>query len=97
MRRTLATATFVLLALGGSAQTIFGQHTPSDGTTRSPQAELTGKTRTYYVAADEVNWDYAPGGVNKMMGMKFEGHSKIFTDRGPHLIGSVYRKALYRC
>ena len=31
------------------------------------------KVRTYYIAADEVEWDYAPGGVNKMMGMKFEG------------------------
>jgi manganese oxidase len=55
-----------------------------------------GKVRTYYVAADEVDWDYAPGGVNKMMGMKFDGYSKVFVERGPHRIGSIYRKALYR-
>ena len=55
-----------------------------------------GKTRIYYVAADEVDWDYAPGGVNKMMGMKFEGYSTVFTERGPHRIGTVYRKAIYR-
>jgi manganese oxidase len=54
------------------------------------------KVRTYYVAADEVEWDYAPGGVNKMMGMKFDGYSKVFVERGPHRIGSIYRKALYR-
>ncbi len=54
------------------------------------------KVRTYYIAADEVEWDYAPGGVNKMMGMKFEGFPKVFTERGPHRIGTVYRKALYR-
>ena len=54
----------------------------------------TAKVRTYYVAADEVDWDYAPGGVNKMMGMKFEGYSTVFTERGPSRIGSVYRKAL---
>lgn len=54
------------------------------------------KVRTYYVAADEVEWDYAPGGVNKMMGMKFEGYSKTFTERGPHRIGTIYRKAVYR-
>ena len=54
------------------------------------------KLRMYYIAADEVDWDYAPGGVNKMMGMKFEGFSTIFTERGPHRIGTVYRKALYR-
>ena len=57
---------------------------------------LPGRVRTYYIAADEVEWDYAPGGVNKMMGMKFEGYSKVFTERGPHRIGTVYRKALYR-
>ena len=54
------------------------------------------RVRTYYIAADEVEWDYAPGGVNKMMGMKFEGYSKVFTERGPHRIGTVYRKARYR-
>ena len=56
----------------------------------------TAKIRSYYIAADEVDWDYAPGGLNKMMGMKFDGYSKVFTERGPHRIGSVYRKALYR-
>ncbi len=60
------------------------------------QSETTSKVRTYHIAADEVEWDYAPGGVNKMMGMKFEGYSTVFTERGPHRIGTVYRKALYR-
>ncbi|MGB0034563.1 MAG: multicopper oxidase domain-containing protein, partial [Candidatus Acidiferrales bacterium] len=59
-------------------------------------SDLTGKTRTYYVAADEVEWNYAPAGMDKMMGMKFEGFGKVFTERGPHRIGTVYRKALYR-
>ena len=55
-----------------------------------------GMTRTYYIAADEVDWDYAPGGVNKMMGMKFEGYSKVFVEKDRHRIGTVYRKAIYR-
>ncbi|MGB6978795.1 MAG: multicopper oxidase domain-containing protein, partial [Candidatus Acidiferrales bacterium] len=55
-----------------------------------------GKVRTYYVAADEVDWDYAPDGVNKMMGMKFDGYAATFMQRGPHSIGHVYRKAIYR-
>jgi manganese oxidase len=59
-------------------------------------AEKDAKVRVYYIAADEVDWDYAPGGVNKMMGMKFEGNATIFTERGPHRIGTVYRKAVYR-
>src|SRR5712692_7855010 len=54
------------------------------------------KVRTYYLAADEVEWDYAPGGINKMMGTKFDGYAKTFAERGPHRIGTVYRKAVYR-
>jgi hephaestin len=66
------------------------------GASQPEQTEPGSRVRTYYIAADEVEWDYAPGGVNKMMGMKFDGYSKVFVERGPHRIGSVYRKALYR-
>ena len=55
-----------------------------------------GKTRTYYIAADEVDWDYGPDGVNKMMGMNFDGYAATFMQSGPHSIGKVYRKAIYR-
>jgi hephaestin len=51
---------------------------------------------TYYVAADEVEWNYAPAGMDKMMGMEFMGYSKLLTEHGPHRIGTTYRKALYR-
>lgn len=54
------------------------------------------KTHTYYIAADEVEWDYAPSNMNKMMGMKFEGYPLTFVEQGPHRIGKVYRKAIYR-
>ncbi|MGB9071858.1 MAG: multicopper oxidase domain-containing protein [Terriglobales bacterium] len=62
----------------------------------SSPSKLAPKVRTYYVAADEVDWDYAPDGVNKMMGMKFDGYAATFMQRGPHSIGKVYRKAIYR-
>jgi len=55
-----------------------------------------GKVRTYYIAADEVEWNYAPDGINKMMGMKFSGYPNVFVEKGPHRIGAVYRKAVYR-
>jgi hypothetical protein len=48
---------------------------------QSPDAG-TPKINTYYVAADEVEWNYAPSGINKMMGMKFEGYETVFTERG---------------
>ncbi|HLV96987.1 MAG TPA: multicopper oxidase domain-containing protein [Candidatus Acidoferrales bacterium] len=55
-----------------------------------------GKVRTYYVAADELDWDYAPSGIDQMMGMPFEGMAKFFMEHGPHRIGHVYKKAIYR-
>jgi len=54
------------------------------------------RVRTYYVAADEVEWDYAPSGINQMTGKAFEGMAKAYTEHGPHRIGTVYRKAIYR-
>jgi len=56
----------------------------------------TGKTRTYYVAADEVEWNYAPSGMDQAMGMPFMGVAKAIMEHGPHRIGSTYRKAIYR-
>ncbi|MBV8282954.1 MAG: multicopper oxidase domain-containing protein [Candidatus Eremiobacteraeota bacterium] len=53
-------------------------------------------TRTYYIAADEVLWNYAPDGMNKITGKPFEGIAKVYTQRSPHHVGSVYRKAVYR-
>lgn len=55
-----------------------------------------GTVHTYYVAADEVEWNYTPLGIDRMMGMEFTGYAKVFMERGPHRIGSTYRKALYR-
>ena len=47
---------------------------------------------TYYVAADEVEWNYTPLGLDKMMGMPFMGHAKIYTERGEHRIGTPRRR-----
>jgi len=55
-----------------------------------------GKTRTYYVAAEEMNWDYAPSGRDETMGHPFDEVAKGYTEPGPHHIGRVYKKALYR-
>jgi manganese oxidase len=55
-----------------------------------------GTIRTYYVAADEVEWDYAPSGTDQMMGMPFDARANTYMERGPHRIGKVYRKAIYR-
>jgi FtsP/CotA-like multicopper oxidase with cupredoxin domain len=55
-----------------------------------------GKTRTYFVAADEVSWDYAPSGRDEAMGMDFDPIAQGFAESGPHQIGRVNKKAMYR-
>jgi FtsP/CotA-like multicopper oxidase with cupredoxin domain len=55
-----------------------------------------GKVRMYYVAADELDWDYAPSGINQMMNMPFDGLAKSYMEHGPHRIGHIYKKAIYR-
>jgi len=64
--------------------------------TAQTAAPSSGKIHTYYVAADEVEWDYAPSGMNKMTGKPFEGYAKVYIEQGAHRIGKVYRKAIYR-
>ncbi|HEV2271165.1 MAG TPA: multicopper oxidase domain-containing protein [Steroidobacteraceae bacterium] len=59
-------------------------------------AKQPGKTRVYYVAADEVEWDYAPSGRDEAMAMPFDAIAKQFTESGPHQIGRTYKKAIYR-
>ncbi len=55
-----------------------------------------GKVRSYYIAAVETDWDYAPDNMDHMTGKPFEGASKIWTERTSERIGKVYRKAVYR-
>jgi manganese oxidase len=55
-----------------------------------------GKIRTYYIAAVETNWDYAPGGMNMMTMAGFTGQTKVWTEHTNNRIGTIYRKALFR-
>ncbi|HJT47874.1 MAG TPA: multicopper oxidase domain-containing protein [Nitrososphaeraceae archaeon] len=54
------------------------------------------KTRTYYIAADEVVWNYAPTGINKITGKPFDDNAKEYVQSGPNRIGGMYLKSLYR-
>lgn len=54
-----------------------------------------GKTRTYYIAADEVTWDYAPGGINRITGQPFGEAESFWVASGSHRIGKTLKKALY--
>lgn len=51
------------------------------------------EARTYFIAADEMLWDYAPSDSNLVLGTALDGGSVI---DAPDRIGKVYRKAIYR-
>jgi len=55
-----------------------------------------GKTRTYYIAADEIEWDYAPDGKDVMMAAAFDPYARVFTAPAADRIGCTYRKAVFR-
>lgn len=61
-----------------------------------PASSAADTTRTYYVAAEEVLWDYAPAGGDVTMGRPFDSADSLFVAPGPARIGSEYRKAVYR-
>nr|XP_033500237.1 hephaestin-like protein 1 isoform X1 [Epinephelus lanceolatus] len=56
------------------------------------------RERVYYVGIIEDSWDYAPSGKNLINGQNVENdeHASVFLERGPHRIGSVYKKAMFR-
>ena len=55
-----------------------------------------GTTRTYYISADKVVWDYAPQGTNEISGKPFDDVADTYVKSGPGRIGSRYVKCLYR-
>lgn len=59
-------------------------------------AEGGGMVRRYFVAADQVEWDYAPAGKNLITGEEFGDDENVFVGQGPDRIGRVYLKSLYR-
>lgn len=58
----------------------------------------TGVTRTYYVDAEEVKWDYAPTGINQITGKPLADDftTALYTQTGVDRIGKVYLKCVYR-
>jgi len=55
-----------------------------------------GQTRTYYIAADEVKWDYAPTGINQITGKPFDEVAQTYVKNDKDRIGRVYVKAAYQ-
>lgn len=78
IRSSILRITVSLFLLSVSFLGVAFSQKEKDGSGPRPQ------TRLYFVAADEVEWDYTPGGVDAMTGKPFEGMAKAYTERGPH-------------
>ena len=91
--KVLVWAAAFLFGVGGLAQLAA---TPVAPQTRGDREATDARVRTYYVAAEETEWDYAPLGIDIMTGQPFEGTSAAYTQPGPNRIGHIYRKAIYR-
>lgn len=60
-----------------------------------PSGPPSGRTRTYYIAADPVTWDYVAGGRDGITGRPL-ADSAFFRDSLPVAVTTSYRKVLYR-
>ena len=110
-RRAAAVVTVVLLGTGAGATIVANAAGPDLGdvhaATRSGTGYWTnevagapfrgnGVTRTYYISADVVPWNYAPDGRNEITGKAFDAEAEPYVASGPGRIGSTYDKCLYR-
>ena len=71
----------------------------SGSTTTATTTDTTstlGKVRTYYIAADEVPWNYAPFGKNMITGKPFDKTANVFVQNSSDRIGKTYLKAVYK-
>jgi FtsP/CotA-like multicopper oxidase with cupredoxin domain len=53
------------------------------------------QTRAYYIAAEEVAWNYAPAGTNLITGAPFDEEANTYVKAGADRIGATYTKCLY--
>lgn len=54
-----------------------------------------GRARTYYIAAEDTVWDYAPAGTDLMMGGHAIDSAEFAIGNGPKTQARVFRKAVY--
>ncbi|KAI1891570.1 hypothetical protein AGOR_G00145150 [Albula goreensis] len=56
-----------------------------------------GAVREYFIAAEEIIWDYGPSQINNFTGkpLKSDSESETFFETGDNRIGGKYKKATY--
>ncbi|XP_041038821.1 ceruloplasmin [Carcharodon carcharias] len=66
---------------------------------KTKKATSKGHERRYYIAAEEVIWDYGPSGLDQFTAKPLtsqHGDAVVFFEKGETRIGGKYRKAVYR-
>ena len=59
-------------------------------------ADDEGVERIYYIAADEVEWNYAPTGYSAMTGQPITKELPLWAQGRPYLLGIKFKKAVYQ-
>ncbi|XP_076807003.1 hephaestin-like protein [Clavelina lepadiformis] len=64
-----------------------------------PSDSLTGRVREFFIAAEEIMWDYGPTGWNRVDNESLtepDSDAAVFFEKTPERIGGVYKKAVFR-
>jgi FtsP/CotA-like multicopper oxidase with cupredoxin domain len=83
---------FHLLGLFAAAALVAG---PAARAADDGSGPPSGKTRVYFLGADEVSWNYAPGG-DRLGNMGGSGDADVWLKRGVDGDPPIFRKAVYR-
>jgi len=92
MRLFLAVVCTAACLTGCSQHAADASSSMSSGASRANSGQI----RTYYIAADEVTWDYAPSGRNLSDGRDFNDAEKVWMESGKHTVGRKWKKSIYR-
>src|SRR5262249_47995042 len=78
----------------------FGSMSASSTSVTGPQKPTPGKVRTYYIAADDITWDYAPGDKDGITGEPVNATGFFKGTKPDELVSkpvsTKYLKTLYR-
>jgi hephaestin len=88
-RWTAASAALVtLLGAGGCGSAV--------STDQEATVAAAPTVRKYFIAADRVEWDYAPAKTNVITGEEFGDDENVFVGSDKDRVGSTYLKSIYR-
>ena len=86
-----------LLVIGLVALPRLGRGPAAEAQPAGTASAGAGQVRAYFIAADEVVWDYAPSGRNQVTGEPFTNDfERLVAVPGKGVIGSKYKKTIYR-